>query len=302
MDCMTSARPAPVVVAVDDAGSADDALLWAAAEAAARRSPLRVVHALDSCLTVDPACIRETLEQSDVARSSAVVVLRDAAARAVTVASDLEITTRVLDGRAAGALRHEAREAQLLVLGQRAGRRGTPRLFTSSVSGGLAAHAGCPVVVLRALDSRPASAACVVVGVDGGSSCTSAIRFAFQSASQRGVPVRIVHVDRNSYGSETLADTSVVRTLSHWHEEFPDVPVVAKLLGGDPATALIEEGSGAALLVVGSRGRRIGRSLGAVAQTVLDNARCPVAVVRHGAVLPAPAGAVDDPRPQRHIA
>jgi len=38
-------KPGPVVVGVDEAGSAEDAVDWATAEAAAQGCPLRVVHA-----------------------------------------------------------------------------------------------------------------------------------------------------------------------------------------------------------------------------------------------------------------
>ena len=302
---MDRTTPPPVVVAVDVAGSADDALDWAAAEAAARHSPLRVVHAFDPPLALDPYGMGAMVGYSIAARSAAAEVLRGAAARASSVAPEIEVTTRLVDGRAEWALGRQAHEAQLLVVGRRR-HSGPRRLFAGSVSTGLAVHAGCPVVVLRPLDSPANGPACVVVGVDRGPSCTTAIGFAFQSAWQRRIPLVIVHAckprhvpqaARNSPRSmltEVLADAEVERTIARWRSRFPDVRVIIRIVGGDPVTVLIAESSGSAMLVVGSpsRGRRIGRLLGSVGKTVLENARCPVGLVRHDVAMTA--GSDDD--------
>ena len=44
--------------------------------------------------------------------------------------------------------------------------------------------------------------------------------------------------------------------LEGWRGKFPDVSVVPKLVRADPGHALVAESAGAALVVVGSRGRR----------------------------------------------
>ena len=60
-----------LVVAVDGTGSADDAVDWAAAEAAARHRPLRVIHALAVPQSVDPCATAATCASrcSDMATS-----------------------------------------------------------------------------------------------------------------------------------------------------------------------------------------------------------------------------------------
>ena len=237
---------------------------------------------------------------SMAARSAAAEVLRDAAARASSVAPDIEVTARLVDGRAEWALGRQAHEAQLLVVGRRrhSGLRG---LFAGSVSTRLAVHAGCPVVVVRHLDSPEDGPACVVVGVNGGPSCTTAIGFAFRSAWQRGIPLTVVHACKRRHVSQTarnsgrsmltdvLGYAEAEATLARWRSRFPGIRVITRIVGGDPAAGPIAESSGSAMLVVGSpgRGRRIGRGLGAVGRTVLESARCPVGIVRHDAAMTA---------------
>jgi hypothetical protein len=62
------------------------------------------------------------------------------------------------------------------------------------------------------------------------------------------------------------------------------VPVDARLVCGDPEVALIRESDGAALVVVGFRGRRFARAAGhgSVSRSVPRRARCPAVVVRLG--------------------
>jgi nucleotide-binding universal stress UspA family protein len=288
-----------VVVAVDDDGSADDAVDWAAAEAATRGCPLRVVHAARPQLPTDPYGIVSPIDSLIAARTSAELLLMDATARARSVASDLAVSTRVMHGSAGWTLLGEAHGAQLLVVGSH-GRSGLRGLLVGSVSAHVAAHASCPVVVVRpasassAAELSPRAAARVVVGVDLTPTGRRAIGFAFQAARQRGIPLTALHawtpdppaLDAIS-GSPTMAEAFAHRAtekrLARWRDEYAGVPVVADLAPGDPAQALITASRGAALVVVGSRGRGhiLGTVLGSVSQTVLHHAHCPIAIVRH---------------------
>lgn len=287
---------AAVVVGVDHAGSAGDAVDWAAAEAATRGWPLRIVHAFHPLLPADPHGVGSPIDSLAAARTVAESVLRAHAARARGVASDLDVATRLLCGSAVRALLDEASRARLLVTGSR-GLHGLRALLARSVSVQVAVRATCPVVVVRPGrgEDRSGAPPRVVVGVDGSSACGPEIGFAFQAARQRGVPLAAVHawapdppadleaVCGPSTVAEAVARRRLERALERWHAQYPDVPVVTRLVRDDPARAIAVESRGAALVVVGSRGRGqlTGAVCGSVSQAVLRNGRGPVAVVGH---------------------
>jgi nucleotide-binding universal stress UspA family protein len=157
------------------------------------------------------------------------------------------------------------------------------------------------VAVVRPLPSNGngGSAPRVVVGVSGSPSCVDALGFAFAAAAQRGLPVTAVHAwtpdlpaDHEAVagpvsGTAAHARSALARALAPWRSEFADVAVEARLVCGDPAAALIRESDGAALVVVGSRGRRLARAaaFGSVSRSVPRRARCPAVVVRSGRVV-----------------
>ena len=64
--------------------------------------------------------------------------------------------------------------------------------------------------------------------------------------------------------------------------DVPDVEVLESVVDGHPAQALIDASEHSALLVVGSRGHGAfaGALLGSVSQQCVQQARCPVVVVR----------------------
>lgn len=292
------ATPAPIVVGVDSGGAAEDAVSWAAAEAASRRCPLRVVHAFHQPALIDPSGGLSTAEAGVCqSRVEAERTLREAVARSWSIAPDIEVSARLLFGTAVRALLGEASDARLLVLGNR-GLGGVLGLLAGSVSIRVSARARCPVVVIH--PSHPAEGVCpawspprVVVGIDATHTCAPAIEFAFRSASQRGIGLTAVHawsVDAPAdletiRGDPVVAEyaglCAVERALECWRSDYPEVPVAIKVVHADPAQALIAESAGAALVVVGSRGRGhiLGMLLGSVSQRVLHRAESPIAVV-----------------------
>jgi nucleotide-binding universal stress UspA family protein len=105
-----------VVVGVDGK-SADDALDWAAAEAATRGCPLIVVHAFYPQFLVDPCTLLPVTDGAVTIPPEAEQVLGRAVNRARSVASELEVLAQLAPGSPAEVLLDQSRQASLLVLG-----------------------------------------------------------------------------------------------------------------------------------------------------------------------------------------
>jgi nucleotide-binding universal stress UspA family protein len=149
----------------------------------------------------------------------------------------------------------------------------------------------------------------IVVGVDGSDASQAALAWALGEARLRRATVHAVHAWHAPF--EATASTLTVLPMSEdmnsWAEEVideivakidgdaGDVPIVRQAEYGPPAPVLLEAAKGAAMLVVGSRGRRrmTGMLLGSVGQALVARAACPVVVIHaHG---PADEGFEDAP-------
>jgi nucleotide-binding universal stress UspA family protein len=169
-------------------------------------------------------------------------------------------------------------EAGLVVVGHR-GTGGFAGLLAGSVALHTAAHALCPVVVVRGTEAAPDAP--VVVGVDGSPESREATEFAFAAAARRGVPLVAVcgwPVDRVAPAAD-----SIVTTLGTSPARYPSVELRAEFVSGrSPADAMVRAAERAGLVVVGSRGLSglRGLLLGSVGRALIEHAPCPVAVVR----------------------
>ena len=284
----------PVVVGLEDFLASREALTLAAAEAALRAAPLRIVHALPPAgPVIPPATITAVVEPT--LESAARSLIDEAAAQVRQAYPDLEVRTDVSSVGPVLALLHEAESAQLLVVG--ASRGGLGSLLLGSTADALIRHASCPVLVARSNPGgeRGPAAGEIVVGVDGSEVSLRAVEFAFAEASLRGSAVTAVHavpvpalavaeaappplLDPDTQTEEALV---LAESLAGWQEKYPDVHVTRRLVEGSPGRVLTDYSQGAELLVVGSRGRGgfTKLLLGSTSYTVLHKAACPVAVL-----------------------
>lgn len=136
-----------VVVGVDGSKCADEALAFAANEAALRQVPLRVVSAWEIPALVDLGMANLGAIAEDLAQETQSIVTR-AIERAIALAPALHCEGKVAEGQAADVLVREAQDAALLVVGHR-GRGGFAELLLGSVSQQVVQHARCPVAVVR---------------------------------------------------------------------------------------------------------------------------------------------------------
>ena len=282
----------PVIVGVDRAPGMGDAVDWAADEAECRGARLRLVHVWLRQAYDTPEGRNNADGERDGRR-----LLQDAAARATARQVEPAVDVELLEGGPRDSLMSLSPDAELLVTGAR-GSGGFPRLLVGSTSLYLAGAADCPVVVVPQA-GPPVGRGGVVVGIDGKGPCDELLRFAFEFARRRDLPLRAVHAwryplvrgpGRSSppvYEEGQVAEEGARRlaeVLTVWRQSYPDVPVQEDLVRSGAAKRLVALSAGEHLVVVGRRGSREGpiRRLGSVSQAVVNYAQCPVAVVPEG--------------------
>ncbi|HET6504372.1 MAG TPA: universal stress protein [Amycolatopsis sp.] len=297
---MSGTFAGPIVVGVDGSPSASNAVRWAAEEAAQRHRMLKLVHALDEYSLRYPMKASAPGE-SDVAGMFSARgrrLLGEAREVARQASAEVAVETALSERRPAEALRAESAAAGLLVLGS-TGIRPLGRALLGSVSIALAAHAKCPVALIRphAGEDPPAAGEPVVVGVDGSPAGDAALELAFDEASWRQVPLVAVHVWDDAFLAELFEEARskldrpaveqhehelLGQRLAGWQEKYPDVTVRRLVVRGRPGDELLSVADRAQLLVVGSRGRGglTGMLLGSTSQAVMSYALCPVVVTR----------------------
>jgi nucleotide-binding universal stress UspA family protein len=272
-----------------------DAVRWAAQEADRRQVGLRLVVA-SGWMPVESGDDSMQLEPSarDALRQAAEQHLDEAAAEAVALVPAVAVARVVVTGYPTVVLIAESATAQLVVVGDR-GLGGFEGLLVGSVAPAVAAHAHCPVVVVRGLGggTPPPEGGPVVVGVDGSAASESALKFAVEEALALGASLVAVHAWQDvAVGdgqgrllhTDSVADEAQARldgSLAPWRAKHPELAIEPVVVRDRPARALVRHSAGAQLVVVGSRGRGplAGLVLGSVSQAVLHHAASPVAVV-----------------------
>ncbi|MCP9994005.1 MULTISPECIES: universal stress protein [Streptomyces] len=285
-----------VIVGVDGSASSLAAVEAAAREARLRTAALKVVHAflwpaMHVPLGPSPLGPPEGGMQNMVDR-----LVAEAVERARAAAPEVEVSHAVVTGEPLTVLEAQSRAADLVVVGSR-GMGGFVGLMVGSTAVHLAAHARCPVLVVR--EEAPVDGP-VVVGVDGSPAGDKAVEFAFQEAELHGSTLIALHAwttwnaplpapqdptEPYANPAEALGQEEkrlLSEALAGHRERHPDVAVEHETVHGPTREALIEASRTARLVVVGARGRGgfSGLLLGSVSQALLHHAHCPVAVVR----------------------
>ncbi|AEW93009.1 MULTISPECIES: universal stress protein [Streptomycetaceae] len=275
----------PVVVGTDGSALGTEAVDWAADEAARHRCPLRIVY----------ASLWERYE-APPAPAPGERVAADAAERARGRHAGLPVTAAVVPDEPGRVLVAESDEALAVVVGQR-GRGELAALLLGSVSLRTAAHARCPVIVVRGTPRARTGAHCwIALAVAAGGGSDAAVEFAFREASVRGCGIDAVHAWRWPQGPELVTapgpDTAAERiahaervlddALAGPAARHPGIQVRRGAVEGPARKALLEVSAASDLLVIGTLRHPHpgpGPQLGPVVHALLHHAPCPVAVV-----------------------
>jgi nucleotide-binding universal stress UspA family protein len=286
---------APIVVGVDGSQPGERALVWAADEAALHGAQLLIVHCGD-------VLTREARARGDVPDYSH-AVLREAVATALDASDACNVSTLLRDDQPAGVLLELSKHARMLVVGTHGAGRIAGALL-GSVAHRVAAHAGCPVVVVPEEWRAPAAgeAPPVVVGVSGSPPARDALEFAFTEAERAGVP--LVAVRSCAESDQTDGEEGAIRRrhqalLTELVEaawtNHTGVEVVTELSSASVYDALHDAAARASLLVLGCRHAEENRfaRLGPASSRLLHSSPCPVAIVGRPVALAA-ASVADD--------
>jgi nucleotide-binding universal stress UspA family protein len=268
----------PIVTGTDGSEESLRAVEWAAGEAVLHAAPLRIVSAASLLPWMTGLQVRPDRDHvADLIRAERDRALDAAASRAAALAPGLVIVTDPLGGPPAQVVTGTGSDASMLVVGSR-GIGAFTAMMLGSVSRYVAAHAACPVVVIR---DQAAAHGLVGVGVGDLDDCADSLAFAFEEAALRQAGLLAVHAWA-APGLPGLADEAarqLTALLDRWREKYPGVPVSQEVVPGHPGRALAGLAARADLTVIGRHAGHPAPGPGAVRNAVLTHAHGPVAVV-----------------------
>lgn len=283
-----------VLAGIDGSVSARNAAVWAAEEAGRQGATLRLVQA---CLIPSPGITGPFAAGARAGFQGQAEGWLDEAEAAIRERWPAARIERVVaEGNPVAVLLGESRDAELAVLGSR-GLGGFTGLLVGSTAVALAAHAPCPVVVVRGRmpDDVPPATGPVVVGLDGAADSEDALGFACAEAVARKTSLTVVRTWNELSPDGSLRTMEIVPDeiaagercliegqLALWRQKYQELRIDVEIVRGRPVRTLLEYGEAAQLVVVGSRGRGgfAGMLLGSTSQALLAHSTCPVAVVR----------------------
>ena len=288
----------PVVIALDGSTHSAKTLAWGLAEATLRGADVVLARVYRLPRSLVEWSWYPIVGEGLALDTEAKAYLAETLERESELHPDLTIRTLLLNGPEVPELRRLSEQAQLLVVGARC-QDGRARI--GSITAHLAAHARCPVAVVRARADADPDRSPVVVGVDGSPSSLDAARTAAREAALREAALVVVHARptiADPYGQSLpelappsgsdvdpddpthRAARSVARLL---RTENVGLDVRLTLVDDDPAHALVGAARDAQLLVVGSRGLGAftGMLLGSVSTDVVRHATTAVLVVHN---------------------
>lgn len=264
-----------IAVGIDGSERASAALDWAIDQATLEHRALTLVHATNA--HVAPHSPLDEAADRVAHRSPGLVVHH-----VVRAAEPEQLLTEL------------AADAAMVVVGSH-GRGPIRSRLMGSVGLALTKHAPCPVVVHRPWHPGRVRTG-VLVGVDDSDRSPLVVEAAYRLASQRQLPLRVVHclapsmtVATGAYGwvppatlpQPEYENAALAEVVSGMSEKYPDVHVRTEVLTGSPTAMLAGHSSRADALVLGRHHGGVATTLllGSVTTEVVERAHCPVLVV-----------------------
>jgi len=281
----------PVIyVGVDGSWRDTGALEWALQESLLRREPLQVVHVIEEHVRHAPGWDPNVVDDSLMDLIGEVEKYLDQSPGSLDHEADLMV------GPPARTLTEHAADSRMLVVGRR-GMGTFKRLLIGSTSEAVAARATVPVVIVPEQWKAADHTGPVLVAIDDSENSQAVIEFAIAEATERRLPVRLLHVwdlpaiyswdAMNVAGLSTEWTENAERHLENlkveWQRKHPSLTLEAEVRRGHPVDGIVTASveTNAQLLVIGTRHHTRVSSflLGSITRGVLQHAACPLAVV-----------------------
>lgn len=254
----------PVVLGAKQ-GQQPEVAAFAVAEAARRRTGLRVVHACDDAAV--SLSVFDDLTQVVAGHGHGV-----------------DVHFLVVGGDPVEALLQEAHRAAAIVVGADHG-PWVARLLGAEISQTVATLADAPVIVVPPVLPGTRSRRGIVAALDVGGEVDAELAFAFQSADRQHEPLRVVHVAgaTSDYPRRRNRWYRIEDTIDQWRARYPGVDVQTVVEPGHPVDTCVLASAHASLLVVGQPASEHPRLASrAVVARLLRRSNAPVAVVPVG--------------------
>ncbi|NUP46736.1 MAG: universal stress protein [Catenulispora sp.] len=202
---------------------------------------------------------------------------------------------RAGSGEAADAFAAASRDADLVVVEDRAGADVAGHGRKGAVVAGLLAAARCPAIIVRGPNRPVQNRLLVAIDVEG--PCEAVLAFAFDEADRRGADLTILNIwsepqlydyregperHRMVAAHKRRHEAAIGAVVQSWRDEYPHVPVTVRVTTGAIGDTLLRTANTADLAIIGARWRSPGRSglrVGPAAYTLLRHSACPVALV-----------------------
>jgi nucleotide-binding universal stress UspA family protein len=281
-------RPPAVVVGVDGSERNQAAIDWAVTEAVRAKRDLRLVGVADESATMMPRWLGGGgLQYSNQETEALLGRVR----RRILPGWD-RVAVESVSGAAALQLVGVLEPGDLLVVGRR-GVGPVERAVLGSTSIAVAGRSTVPTVIVPDDWEQAAHAERhLVAGVDGTARDTPVLEFAFGRAEALGVTLDVVGAwetpplyswaSTQSERRSKEAENQLGERLQPWAERFPRVDLMWSAPPTAPSVALLADGRGAQLVVLGRFSgvhHLDGFSGFSTSRRVLHHAECPVAIV-----------------------
>lgn len=280
-----------ILVGLNGSEPSAKALDWAVRRAKQRGAELVLVHIIDRGVGLFdvPELLLDAKERGKE-------LLAKAEEDVTAMAPELQVTIEL--GEGFGMLEsfiELSEDADLIVVGSDSQGLRSETRHRGTHSYRVAAGVETPVIVIPDIDVSDRRG--VVVGIDGSDASAHALEYAAAEATDRGEPLIAVSAwlePSSSVGREYVFTPSVLESIAEGttemqnealrpiREKYPELEIERVVENNFPAEALIQRGSDAALVVVGSHGRGTFRRLlvGSVSHSVLGSLVAPTVVYR----------------------